>query len=128
MVRSGEFCKYKACGKITKHPSGYCHVHNKQWLAGYKYALKQLQGCQSPETCSRGEMLASIDTQVSGDIGGERCGRTLELTFTWEGEESEGFRQSNSVGMHVVPSLAGSGNGHQREKTKNLGCGLCPTD
>lgn len=127
-MRKGNFCKYKSCGATTKHMSGYCQTHNKQWMAGYRYALKQLQGCQSPETCSRGEMLIAGDSEVSRDDGGDRCSRTLELTFTWEGQESEGVRQSNGMGLPSLPHLVRPGDGHGRKKEKTLGCGTSKTD
>ena len=127
-MRKGNFCKYKACGAITKHMSGYCHTHNKQWMAGYKYALQQLQGCQSPQACSRGEMLAAIDTEMSGDSGTDD--RTLPLQFdgTWESEITESIRRKNSVGVLLMPPLVGPGDGDKREKTEDLGCGICQTD
>jgi len=129
-MRSGVFCKYKACGATTKHMSGYCHTHNKQWMAGYRYALKQLQGCESPETCTRGEMLAGIDSEMSGNVRGDRCERTLELTFTWEGQGAEGFRRDDSVGLPSMPFHVGPriSDNDKRKKEKNLGCSTSQTN
>lgn len=127
-MRSGVFCKYKACGATTKHMSGYCHTHNKQWMAGYRYALKQLQGCESPETCSRGEMLVGIDSEMSGDAWTDD--RTLPLQFDGgrEGEGIEGIRRKNSVGVLLMPPVVGSGDGDKRKKEKTLGCSTSKTD
>ena len=127
-MRSGVFCKYKACGATTKHMSGYCHTHNKQWMAGYRYALKQLQGCESPEACSRGEMLAGVDSEMSGDSWTDD--RTLPLQFDGgrESEGIEGIRRKNSVGVLLMPSVVGSGDGDKRKKEKTLGCSTSKTD
>lgn len=127
-MRSGVFCKYKACGSTTKHMSGYCHTHNKQWMAGYRYALKQLQGCESPETCSRGEMLTGIDSEMSGDSWTDD--RTLPLQFDGgrESEGVEGVRRKNSVGVLLMPPVVGSGDGDKRKKEKNLECSTSQTN
>ena len=73
-------------------------------------------------------MLTSIDTEMSGDIGTDD--RTLPLQFdgTWESEITESFRRKNSVGVLLMPPLVGPGNGDKREKTEDLGCGVCQTD
>ena len=73
-------------------------------------------------------MLTSIDTEMPGNVRGDRCERTLELTLTWEGEESQSLRRIDSVGLPVMPLVARSGNGDKREKTEDLGCGVCQTD
>jgi len=127
-MRSGVFCKYKACGATTKHMSGYCHTHNKQWMAGYRYALKQLQGCESPETCTRGEMLVGIDSEMSGDSWTDD--RTLPLQFDGgrEGEGIEGIRRKNSVGVLLMPPVVRPGDGDCRKEEKSLGCGISDTN
>ena len=73
-------------------------------------------------------MLAGIDSEMSGDAWTDD--RTLPLQFDggWEGESVEGVRRKNSVGVLLMPPLARSGDGDKREKTKNLGCGVCQTD
>lgn len=127
-MRKGNFCKYKACGAITKHMSGYCNTHNKQWMAGYRYALKELQGCQSPEACTRGKMLAASGGSLPDNNERDPYSLSFKFSFGREGEGTEGFRRQNSVGLPVLPHLAGSRLSPDDGKEKSLGCGICKTD
>ena len=127
-MRSGDFCKYKACGKLTKHISGYCHVHNKQWLAGYRYALKELSGQQPIEAGTGREVSIVSGGEMSDESGGDNYSLSFEFTFGREGEGAEGVRCQDSVGLPTLPHLAGSRNGSQKRKTESLGCGICQAD
>lgn len=127
-MRKGNFCKYKACGAITKHVSGYCYTHNKQWIAGYKYALRELSGCQPATTGAGPKMLVDVNTEMPGEPRRDNFSLSFEFDFRREGERIEGFRREDGVGLPVLPQLAGPGDGDKREKTKSLGCGISETN
>ena len=127
-MRNGDFCKYKECGKITKHISGYCYVHNKQWMAGYKYALNELSGLKPTEVGTGREMSITSSGEISDDSVRDNYSLSFQFTFGRESEESEGIRCQDSMGLPALPHLVRSGNVSEKRKTKSLGCGICQTD
>ena len=127
-MRSGDFCKYKACGKLTNHISGYCHRHNKQWLAGYRYALKELSGQQPTEAGTGREVSIVSGGEMSDESGRDNYSQSFQFTFGREGEGDESLGCQDGLGVSALPQLVGSGNGSQKRKTESLGCGICQTD
>lgn len=73
-------------------------------------------------------MLTGIDSEMSGDAWTDD--RTLPLQFDggWEGAGVEGIRRQDSVGVLLMPSLVGSGDGDSGKKEKTLGCGISETN
>jgi len=127
-MRTGKFCKYKACGCITKHPSGYCKSHNKQWVAGYKYALKELQGFEPTQAGAGGTLLIDGSGAMSDDDGGDNRSLSFEFTFGREGEGDEGIRRQDGLGLPTLPHLVRSGECAESRKEKGLGCGIHQAD
>lgn len=102
-MRSGVFCNYKACGKLTKHMSGYCHTHNKQWMAGYRYALNELSRQRSAAAGTGREMLIDCGGEMSDELGGDNHSLSLQFTFGREGEGTESLGRQDSVGLSALP-------------------------
>jgi hypothetical protein len=127
-MRSGVFCKYKACGATTKHISGYCHTHNKQWMAGYRYALKELSGPQPAEAGTGRTMLIDSGAEMSDEPGRDNHSLSFEFTYGREGQGVEGVRCQDSMGLPTLPHLARPGDGPGGSKEKNLGCGISETN
>ena len=127
-MRLGKFCKYKACGATTNHISGYCHTHNKQWMAGYRYALNELSGQQSAASGTGREMLIDCGGEMSDEPGRDNFSLSFEFSFGREGEGTQGVRCQDSVGLPTLPHLARSGDGPEKRKTESLGCGILETN
>ena len=123
-MRSGEFCKYKACGKLTKHVSGYCHAHNKQWMAGYRYALKELSGPQPVEAGTGRTVLIDSGAEMSDEPGRDNYSLSFEFTYGREGQGAEGIRCQDSLGLPTLSQLARPGHGNFCTKEQNLECGI----
>ena len=127
-MRKGKFCKYKACGCVTKHPSGYCKSHNKLWVAGYKYAIKELQGFEPTQAGAGGTLLIDGGGEMSDDDGRDYRSLSFEFTFGRESEVDEGIRRQDGLGLPTLPHLVRSRDGIESRKEKGLGCGICQAD
>lgn len=127
-MRKGKFCKYKACGCVTKHPSGYCNNHNKLWVSGYNYALKELQGFKPTQAGAGGALLIDGGPEMSDDDGRDYRSLSFQFTFGREGQSPEGIGCQDSMGLPTLPHLAGSGDGVEGRKEKSLGCGIRQAD